>query len=391
MKRARVLYYLFFPAGGIGKYSHRQLQELARFDDLDLELVCLPDFHWRDTEDYRCWPRLFGISSRFPPLRKARFLLGQFINPRRLLRRAEETGAKLIHISNINYLSFPAWAGLLDRWGGKLACTAHDVRRRVPILHRGYEQRQLRRFYRRCDAIFVHSEEQRRELQEFAAVPAECIHVVPHGPTEYAPLDAAASAALRSRLGIPDGHRVALFFGFLREDKNLIGFLRALAQFGRDDLHLVVAGNVAAQGQAYLRQCQALVQELGLEARVHFEVRHIPEEEVPHWFGLSDFVVCTHAEGFSSQSGVLNLAAFYERPVLATPTASVRELLQTVDIGQLCPGFGEADIAAGLDALFARLDRGEIFFDFAAYRARCSWARNAELTNGVYRQLLEAA
>lgn len=390
MNSVRVLYYLFFPAGGIGKYSHRQLQGLAQFEDLNLELVCLPDYQWRNTELYPNWPGLFGISSRFPPLRKARFLLGQFVNPRRLLHHANDVQADLIHIGNINYLSFPTWTPLLDRWGGKLVCTAHDVCRRVPILHRKFEQKQLQRFYRRCDAIFVHSDEQQSELRHFAGVNEDFIYVVPHGPTEFAALDPADSVVLRRRLGIPQGHRVALLFGFLREDKNLHGFISAIAKTERDDLHLVIAGSVATHGESYLRRCRALVRELDIEARVHFEVSYIPDQEVPQWFGLCDLVVCTHTEEFSSQSGVLNLAAFYERPVLATPTASVREMLLSVDIGLLCEGFTEGDIATGLVDLCTRLERREAF-DFAAYREQFSWSRNAELTHRVYRHLLDAA
>ena len=101
--------YLFFPAGGIGKYTHQLLEELVHYEDLDIEVVCLPDFQWRDNPYYKTWPKLFGISHRVPLVRKFRFLLAQFINPHRLLRHAREVDSDISHICNINYLSFPFW------------------------------------------------------------------------------------------------------------------------------------------------------------------------------------------------------------------------------------------------------------------------------------------
>jgi glycosyltransferase involved in cell wall biosynthesis len=381
------LFYLFFPAGGIGKYTDQQLEALAQYEDLEIEAVCLPNYHWRDSPSYATWPRLFDISHPFAPVRKIRFLLAQFINPRRLLRRAMSERIDIIHICNINYLSFPTWEKLLDRWGGKLVCTAHDVQRRVAILDSRFEARQLQRFYRRCDAVFVHSRQQQRELQEFADVPAARIHVVPHGPHQYALPDVRAASDLRRRLAIGANRQVALFFGFIRPDKNLDGFINALSQVSEVGVHLVVAGNTSAQGAAYLKQCRALVTQAGLTQHVSFEVRYIPDAEVPDWFALADWVVCAHSAGFSSQSGVLNLAAFYAKPVLATPSGSIHELLSDLDIGVLCDGFGENEIASGIREMAKRLENGKAF-DFEGYRQHYSWARNAELIRNVYRKLL---
>lgn len=384
-KKAKVLFYLFFPAGGIGKYTHQQLEELVHNEDLEIEVACLPNYQWRENDSYRTWPGLLGISHRIAPIRKLRFLMGQFINPRRLIHRAMHKQADIIHICNINYLSFPAWEGLLDAWQGKLVCTAHDIRRRVSILNRRWEEKQLQRFYRRCDAVFVHSEQQKQELQSFADVSSSKIYVVPHGPHAYPALNQQGSDALRQRLNVPLDRQVALFFGFIRPDKNLDGFIRAMAIAGEQRLHLLVAGNTAAQGDAYLQQCRALAKQQGLEGQMSFDVRYITDEEVPHWFGLCDWVLSTHGPEFSSQSGVLNLAAYYQKPVLATPSASIQELLGDVDIGVLCDGFSDEEIAGGIRSIVARLNGGDRF-DFEGYRERYSWVRNAELTHQVYRQ-----
>ena len=87
---------------------------------------------------------------------------------------------------------------------------------------------------------------------------------------------------------------------------------------------------------------------LGLQDRITFDVRHIPDEELPALLKLCDWVALPYQKSFTSQSGVLNLAAFYQRPVLVTPTASFCELLEDVTIGEVCAGFEVADIAQGI-------------------------------------------
>jgi glycosyltransferase involved in cell wall biosynthesis len=386
----RVLFYLFFPSGGIGKYTHQLVEELVNYDDLEIEVACLPDYQWRDNEAYCTWPGLFGISHRAPTVRRLRFLLGQFINPRRLIKRARQVDADIIHICNINYLSFPFWARRLNAWQGKLVCSAHDVRRATHIIHRGWEERQLKRFYRHCDALFVHSMDQVDELMAFAGIERPRIFIVPHGPHVYAPPPAESQDELRSRYRIPPGRQVALFFGYLREDKNLDGFIRAMHEARIDDLHLLVAGDKAAHGERYLMDCRIMVNELGMADRVTFDVRYIPDRELPALLKLCDWAALPHNPTFSSMSGVLNLAAFYERPVLVTPTVSFRELLADVAIGELCSSFEDADIAQGIRRMVNRVREGAKW-DFEAYRARYSWESNAEITHQVYRQLMVAA
>jgi glycosyltransferase involved in cell wall biosynthesis len=384
-EKVRVLFYLFFPSGAIGKYTHQLLGELAQYD-LAIEVVCQPEFQWRENEYYATWPQLFSINHRIPALRKTRFLIGQFVNPQRLLQRAKTFQADIVHFCNINHLSFPFWERYLDNSRIKVVCSAHDVRRRSKIISRLWEVYQLKRFYRRCDGLFVHGAGQAEELHQFTGVPLEKIHVVPHGLHTYAPPPKVGRLELRSKYGIPRGRLVALFFGFMRPDKNLDGFIRAMAM-AQSDFHLVVAGDVGNHTIALLEKCKRLSVELGLQSRMTFLHRFIPDDEVPKLFAMCDWVALPYQQVFSSQSGVLNTAVYYQRPLLATPSPCFVETLNTVDIGVLCNGFEVADIAQGIDAINARLRDG-YKHEFTRYREVYSWARNAALTWQVYQRLV---
>ena len=267
--RSKTLFYAFFPGGGIGKYTHEVLEALSAHHaaDVDFELVCQPEFEWLDQATYPKWPRLFSIKHAWAPLRKARFLIAQLLNPLRLASRARETKPAWIHFCNINPLTYPLWRSRIRRSGARLAATAHDVRRAKRIVHLGWENRQLARFYRDCDALFVHSQKQAEDLMAFAAVPAERIHVVPHGPytfheaPHFAEMD---KAALRRHYDLPDSTRVALFYGFIRDEKQLDVLLDAIAG-GADDWRLLIAGSSGAKGHKPVSYYADKIAALGLD------------------------------------------------------------------------------------------------------------------------------
>ena len=381
----RVEFYVFFPSGGIGKYTHQQLEALREYEDLELELTCLPEFQWLEASGYRTWPHLASISHRFAPIRKAKFLAGQWINPRRFLKRARSFHADILHICNINHLTFPFWEGRIGP-RMKLVATAHDVRRQGRILHRGWEARQLRHFYRRCDAIFVHGEGQEAELVAYADIPREKVQIVPMGPFQYAPAPAVAPEVLRREYHVPADRPLMLFFGFIRPEKNLAELLRALS-LAKAKPHLLVAGEAADRNARYIDDCRRLVEESGLQSQVTFVQRYIRDEEIPRLFHMADMIAVPYDARVSSQSGVLHVGTFYRRPVLVTPTPCFAETLAHSDVGEVAEGFDPPALAKAIDRLCARVGEGARF-EFDQFEAYFSWERNAALTRDVYQRLL---
>ena len=177
----RVLFYVFFPAGGIGRYTNYLVRAMQEVESFGTEIVCLPEFQWANTKCYPTWPRLWSISHRWSWFRKARFLIAQFVNPRRLFKRVNEIHPEIVHLCNINHLSYPTWERLMVRSNVIVGVSVHDVRRAKAIVNKRWESWQLRRVYRRADALFVHSEAQRDDLLSYAECSHERVHVVPMG------------------------------------------------------------------------------------------------------------------------------------------------------------------------------------------------------------------
>ncbi|WP_456429033.1 glycosyltransferase [Rhodocaloribacter sp.] len=380
----RVGVYIFFPAGGIGRYTYEWLRVLGRMPEVEAEIICTPDFQWKEAVEYGTWDGLRSISHPVPLLRRLRFVKGQFVNPLRSLRHVEEADLDIIHIANINHFSFPFWRKALEKSRARVTVAVHDVLRQKAILNRMWEDRQLKAFYRFADALFVHSGYQANELINFAGVAPSRIHEVPHGPYPHG-VPSGDRETLRRRLGLPADRQVALFFGQIRDEKNLDGFIRAMA-LARADLHLLVAGAVSARhrGADHYRQT---ARQAGVADRVTFLDRFIPDEEVPDLFTAADWVTLPYSNAFTSQSGVLNVAAHYERPVLVSSSPVLHETVQRCDIGVACAGDSVPALAEGIERIAQQVRRRHAYA-FAEYRDTYSWEENARRTLDVYRQLL---
>ncbi|MBQ0958340.1 glycosyltransferase [Ideonella sp. 4Y11] len=177
-------------------------------------------------------------------------------------------------------------------------------------------------------------------------------------------VDAAAREAARCQLGLRSDDRLFLCFGGTRTDKGADRAIRALAGTP-EHCHLLIAGAAQHLSATALSQ---LAQELGLAARVHLDLRFIPDQEVGSIFSAADVVLLPYREDFAGQSGPFVIGAtmglpvmFSDLPVMAetaerfrfgrrvSPASSLEALTQAMS-GPLPPVASGEDRAALLDA-----------------------------------------
>ena len=384
-RKLRVLVYLFFPGSGLGRYTHELMRHFESTKLVESKLVCLPSYHWREEADYAVWPNLFEIGHRIPWRRRARFLAGQVLNPARLTRHVREFQADVVHLSVINHLTFPFWRRLMDRTGVKIVATAHDVRRGKAVIHRGYEDRQLQAFYRRADALFVHSAAQVEDLIDFPNVQRSRIHIVPHGPYDYG-VPRSPRTELRSKYGWPVNKQLALFFGNIRDDKNLELLIRAMRHH-RDRVHLAVVGRSGGGPHRGIDEYKRIAREAGVEASISFDDRYVPDAEIPDLFEASDWAALPYSREFTSQSGVLNIAARYRRAMLLSASGTLEETFRQHDLGVLVTPDDENALTAGIKTMIDRVDSGSDY-EFDSYLEHFSWEQNIRKTVEVYQEIV---
>lgn len=175
--------------------------------------------------------------------------------------------------------------------------------------------------------------------------------------------------------------RVLLFFGLIRAYKGVATLIRAFATLAREDpeLTLVVAGECYEPEEPY----RALIREHGLEARVRFENRFIPNEEVATYFAAADVVTLPYHT--ASASGVITIAYAMDRPVVATRVGGLPEVVFEGETGHLVPPEDPAALATAIRGVFARGGREAYAKGIAEKRALFTWARMREVIEGLSR------
>ena len=383
-KPIKVGFYQFFPGGGIGRYTHELLLRMAKITELHVELIASSDYHWNGTGEYAIWYGLKTLSHSIPFIRRLRFLTQQFINPHRAIQHATLNSIDVLHLANINHLSFPFWRKEIERSNFNVVATAHDVKRQKSIINKTWEVKQLQNFYQFADALFVHSQYQAEELIEFADLEPNKIVIVPHGIYPHADISE-SKTSLRKKYDLPHNRQVALFFGQIRDEKNLDGLLRAYSLIEKPP-HLVVAGQLGSSHKN-IRYYLKLIESLGLINNVTFLPRFIDNLEVGELFTACDWVALPYYSSFSSQSGVLNTAIFYNRPVLASSAPVLKQTIETVDVGTFFEGDAPSDIVQGIEKI-TQLIAHSHQFEFDRYQRLFSWDKNVSLTLETYKNLL---
>jgi glycosyltransferase involved in cell wall biosynthesis len=234
--------------------------------------------------------------------------------------------------------------------GARLVYTAHNV---VP--HAGADrslEAALRRFYRSCDAVIVHTRRSREDLlARFPGVEPTAVRVIEHGNYEHR-LEDIDRATARRLLGLPDDALVVSAVGKVRSYKGVEDLILAL-DGGPPGAVLLVAGH--PDDPAHLQQLHALAQRVGVQDRVRFVTRYLSNREMQSAFVAADVVALPYRA--IDQSGILLYAMSCGRAIVASRLPSFAETLEE-GAGALFHEPG--DVAALRDALRTVLSDGAL-------------------------------
>ncbi len=195
--------------------------------------------------------------------------------------------------------------------------------------------------------------------------------------------------AARARLGLEAEAPLALFLGLIRPYKGLDLLLEALAEVLREvpAARLVVAGLPRPSFRPYARQ----IDRLGLGERVRTDLRYLPQTVMDDYLAAADLVVLPYRG--ASQSAVLGAALAADRPVVASATGGLPEMLGELAAEMLVP---VGDAAALARAMSRRLGDRAAAAELgrragSAARQRFSWRQSGAATAALYRELIGPA
>ena len=237
-----------------------------------------------------------------------------------------------------------------------------------------------------ADQVIVHLESQRAILARLG-IPAEKIHIIPHG-TE---ISDEVRKTSRKRLGLPEDGKILLMFGFVKKHKCLHVVLQALGEILErvENAYLFVAGGLAPTASEKDRDYGEFVGkrivELGLQKNVIYPNRFFPNEDVPYLFGASDIVLFPYYEEDRSASGSFHLAIGAKRPVIASRIPKFEELKNICDELLVLP-YNSSGIAGIVIRLFADQEFWQYVVDRTEeYRRLTSWGAVANQHLQLYK------
>jgi len=203
----------------------------------------------------------------------------------------------------------------------RLEVVVHEIDRRHGN-SRTPDGQAARRLWRLPDVIKVHTPSEREMFIAGFGVPPEKVQLIPHG-ADFQPHTRLDRAAARSSLGIDPDVVVFLAIGFIQPSK---GFDRAVEAFhglARYGARLDIVGSVRVDEPEMVRYEADLAD---LCASVDGATLHrgfVSDELFDRWIVASDVVVLPYRNIWSS--GVMERAALFGRPVIATRVGGLSE------------------------------------------------------------------
>jgi glycosyltransferase involved in cell wall biosynthesis len=359
--------------------SEGGLANYARFQAAALQENGSGTVHWIGPEKFPAPSSVTESSAIYAPAERKSMLPGKL----RAIRRLWTTFRQLDGILKKNppdalllstwgeYLA-PIWAWRLRRLrrkGVRIGAVVHDPVRDFILGPRWFHDWSLREAVSFLDLVFVHGGESEMSLphQKYKTV------VIPHGPfpVEHG---TSGSGMLRNRFGIPMNAFVVLSFGHIRDGKNLDLLLEAIADL--PEVWLLVAGREQSSGQRPVAYYQSLAKKLEVGDRCRWVNAYIPDDEIRSYFEAADVVAVTYSSDFRSASGVLNLNAQFEKPVLASSgPGPLKRTIEAYGLGQWVAPDSVDALKQGLVKL---MHAGPVNHEnWIRYASENSWEQNA--------------
>jgi glycosyltransferase involved in cell wall biosynthesis len=180
-------------------------------------------------------------------------------------------------------------------------------------------------------------------------------------------------------LNLQSENSFILFFGFIRAYKGLDLLIKAFAdtRLRNRKLKLLVAGEFYENDAPY----RSLIKEHNLENEIILFDRFIKDEEVPLFFSVADLIVQPYKS--ATQSGVTQIAFYYEKPMLVTDVGGLREIVADGRCGYVVKP--EPEYIADAIADYFGNNRQEVFTEgVKAEKDKFAWDKMTKAIEEVY-------
>jgi len=336
----------------------------------------------------RSYQSLDHFYRRTNPLLKRWKLLGRFRKPIRaieyvfdmvsLLRLLRRLKPDVVHFESLPLPMIDMFFVYLFGRTAKVVITLHDTsHQNESVIQFWGIQRCLRLF----EHVIVMTPYSRNQVIAKFGVQEDRVSVIPHGVYDI------YKKGSQGELGasLRGNGQTILFFGMIRYYKGLDVLITALSKLSNERLprwRLVVAGVPFVDIGALKR----LATELGINERITWELRYIPDQEVGEYFSEATVVVLPYRE--IDQSGPLHIAMAFAKPVVATDIGGFPDIVQDAVHGYLVPPEDPVALSGALERILTDNERThEMSLAMGRLADSLSWDVISGKTVALYRGL----
>jgi len=281
-------------------------------------------------------------------------------------RKLKATGVKVVVFMVWMPFFAPVYAiiaGILQKAGVRILAIVHNA---LPHERHIGDKFLTSMFLKRCDSLVALSTAVCEEIKN--VVPGADPKHIPHPVYDHFG-DLISREEARQNLGWSADAPILLFFGLVRHYKGLHVLLDALpeARKGVPGLQLVVAGEFYESSRQYADH----IRRLGIDSMITLFDEYIPSERVPELFGACDVVVQPYIS--ATQSGIVQMAFHFERPVIVTDVGGLSEAVGARGAGLVVP---PSDPQALVDAIYHFFEPGvreQLEQSVCSIKATSSW------------------
>ena len=233
--------------------------------------------------------------------------------------------------------------------------------------------------FKGADGFLVHSDQLRAGLEKLAPgkPAARIFHPLYDFYSEWDKPQPPVKAGEPRELNI-------LFFGKIRRYKGLEILIEALGLLASDiPFKAVFAGECYLPADNFRKR----ILELGLEERISWLDRYIPNEEIPGLFRSADVLVLPYLN--ASQSGVIPVAYQFDLPVISSRVGGLSEVVKDGETGYLVPPGDPEELAAAIARFYNVQSRDNFRKGIVSFRKQFTWESVVERTRELHAEILK--
>ncbi len=245
----------------------------------------------------------------------------------------------------------------------------------IPHERRPGDQLLSRYFTGASDGFMTLSTSVKEELADFSTAP---VQTSPHPIYDSYGAQVNRTVA-RQHLSLDADGRYLLFFGYIREYKELELLLKAMANpmIREHGIKLILAGEYYGNQEKY----ETLMETLGITDLVIAHTSFIANEEVRYYFGAADLVVQPYKT--ATQSGISQLAYHFEKPMVVTRVGGLPEIVPHGEAGYVIEQDAEELAVSVID--FYQNEKAELLEEgVRKEKQRFSWSTFVETLEQLF-------